>query len=98
MAFNWHRKVNGYVEIQVEGYFSERFINLITNKGLIAWDIKKINDGTILVKVIPKDFKTIRKIAHVTGCKIKIVKKKGILFFMNRYKKLVMYMVNKLKL
>ena len=77
----------GYVTIEIEGYFTERFINLCNTKKIFLWNLKKINSGIINTNASISDFKKLKDIAKKTKCKIKICKKEGIPFFFNRYKK-----------
>lgn len=87
MAYDWYKKINGFVMIEIEGYFSERFINLALSRGITIWNIKNEKNGKIKAKVVPKDFKKLKNITHKTGCKVKIIRKKGIPFLLFRYKK-----------
>lgn len=77
----------GYVNIIVEGFFVERFINICRNKEINLWDIKRDKATLLYAKVGIKDFKRLRKIAKKSKVKIKIQKKKGIPFVINKYKK-----------
>lgn len=77
----------GYVKIAVEGYYLERFINICNSKKITIWNLKKDKNVKLYLNVRIQDFKTITKIAKKTGCKVKISKKCGLPFFMNRYKK-----------
>ncbi|MBQ9267553.1 MAG: sporulation protein YqfD [Clostridia bacterium] len=87
MAFDWYKKMNGFVEIQIEGYFSERLINLALKRGITIWDIRRKPDGRVIAKVVPKEFKKLRPIARQTRCRIKILRKRGIPFLVWRYQK-----------
>lgn len=93
MAFNWNQKVNGYAEIEIQGYFAERFINLALRKGVTLWNIKSIDAGKVTARVFPKEYKKLRKIAHTTSCKIKVIKKHGTSFVLFRYKKRKVFIV-----
>lgn len=33
--------IRGYVDISVEGYFIERFINMCISKGILIWNIRR---------------------------------------------------------
>lgn len=77
----------GYVNIIVEGFFVERFINICRNKEINLWDIKRDKATLLYAKVGIKDFKRLREIAKKSKVKIKIQKKKGIPFVINKYKK-----------
>lgn len=87
MAFNLIKKMHGFVIIQIEGYFSERFLNLALNQRIVIWDIKKVQDGRIIAKVTPKEFKKLRTIARITRCRVKILKKRGFPFLLQKYRK-----------
>lgn len=77
----------GYVRVKVEGYYIERFINICTNKKIVIWKLKRNKDIDLELNVRIKDFKEIVKIAKKTRCRISIVKKKGVPFIVNRYRK-----------
>ena len=77
----------GYLTINVEGYFIERFINMCRNKNILLWNIKRKNSSFIICKIGIKEFKKIRDIARKTKCKITITSKKGIPFMFEKYKK-----------
>lgn len=77
----------GYVYVSVEGFFIERFINICRNKNIILQDLHRENNAYIKFKLLKSDFKEIRHIAKSTKCKVKIEKKKGLPFFINRYRK-----------
>ena len=77
----------GYVTIQIEGYFIERFINLCNSQKIFLWNLQRINSTSIKVNMNIRDFKTIKQIAKKTKCRVKIKNKKGIPFLLHRYKK-----------
>ena len=78
----------GYVRIIVEGYYIERFINICINSKILIWNIKREKGGIkIFLNVGLHDFKKLIQIAKKTKCKIKITRKRGIPFILNRYRK-----------
>ena len=77
----------GYVNIKVESVFIERFINICISKKILIWNINRKNATTLYANIGIKDFKNIKGIARKTKSKIKIEKRKGIPFIINRYKK-----------
>lgn len=77
----------GYVNIIVEGFFVERFINICMSKNIFLWKIKRDKSAIISANVGIQDFKNAVKIAKQTKCKIKIQSKKGMPFIFNKYKK-----------
>ena len=81
------RLIFGYVRIEVEGYYIERFINICQNKKILIWNLKREKGVKLYLNIGIKDFKKLKTIARKTNCKIKISKKKGIPFILHRYKK-----------
>lgn len=77
----------GYLNIEVEGIFVERFINICKSKGILLWNIKMQKGVLLHANIGINDYKQIRTIAKKTGTKIRIRKKRGIPFILNKYKK-----------
>ena len=77
----------GYVDIVVEGYYIERFINLCTSKNIFLWKLNRKKSTILHVRVKRQDFKKLRSICKKTGCKMKIEQKKGGSFVLQQYKK-----------
>lgn len=77
----------GYLQIEVEGYYIEKFLNLCTYNKIDIWGIKKQKNTKIYLNISIDDFKKLPKICKKTKVRIKIQKKIGIPFIFNRYKK-----------
>lgn len=77
----------GYVNIIVEGFFTERFINICMSKNIFLFNIKRDKSTIIYANVGIYDFKSVVQIAKQTKCKVKIKKKSGLPFIFNRYRK-----------
>ena len=77
----------GYVTIEVEGYFIERFMNLCNSQKIFLWNLKRSRTTIMRVNVSISDFKKLKSIARKTKCRVKICDKEGIPFFFHRYKK-----------
>ena len=77
----------GYLEIKVEGYFIEKFINNCLKSNIFLWNIKRKRTTIMTCNIGGKDLKNIRKIVKKTKCRIKIEKKKGLPFTFNKYRK-----------
>lgn len=77
----------GYVRITVEGYYIERFINICTTNKILIWNLKREKGVKLHLNVGIKDFYRAVKVAKKLKCKIKIEKKRGIPFLLNRYRK-----------
>ena len=83
----------GYLNITIEGFFIERFINTSASKKIFLWNIKKKNSSVLDANISIKDFRKIKAISKKTKCRIKINQKKGLPFIFNRYKKRKMFVV-----
>lgn len=77
----------GFVNITVEGFFVERFINNCINNKIVLWNIKRKNSTLITTNVSIRDFTNIRHMAKKTKCKLKINLKKGLPFIIHKYRK-----------
>lgn len=86
--------VFGYVNISVEGYFIERFINICISKKILLWNLKRKKSSFLFVNIGMKDFKKIKQIAKTTKCRVKIEKKKGLPFILHRYKKRKIFVIS----
>ena len=79
--------MSGYVNIVVEGYYIERFINICNSKKILLWNMKRDNSITLRTSIEAKDFKTLKQICKKTKCRVKIEGKKGLPFVLKKYKK-----------
>ncbi len=77
--------LKGYVIIEVEGLFIERFINICVHRGIKLKRIVKTK-GTILYLSFD-DFKKLRPVVRKTKSKIRILKKCGLPIIYKKYKK-----------
>lgn len=80
--------VLGYVVFRAQGGFPERFINLCAGMGIPVWDIKYRN-GIVYGKTGTAGYKKLRHAARKSGMKISIVRRVGLPFFLNRYRRRV---------
>lgn len=80
-------KIFGYINVEIEGFFIEKFINLCFSKGIFLWKIERKNSTTINARLSVADFKKIHLIARKTKVSVKLKDKKGLPFILNRYKK-----------
>jgi similar to stage IV sporulation protein len=81
------QNITGVITVEIEGFFTERFINLCKINNIKIWDIRNIVKGIVRFKMNISDFKKIRKIVRKTKCKINIKEKKGIYFTLFKYRK-----------
>lgn len=83
----------GYLKIQIEGYYIERFINICTTKKIMIWNLKREKNVKMYLNIRIEDFKEILKIAKKTKCRVKILNKKGFPFLLHKYKKRKIFVV-----
>lgn len=83
----------GYVNIEVEGFYIERFINMCISKRIFLWNMNRKKSSIMSVSIGIEDFKKIKEVSKKSGCKIKINEKKGLPFLFNRYKKRKIFIV-----
>ncbi len=76
----------GYLRCEVSGYAMERFMNLCNHKKIDLWDVEQKNSSCVM-NVSVEDFRKLKPILKKTGTHIKIVDRKGLPFFMFRYRK-----------
>ena len=81
------RYILGYVNISIEGYYIERFINVCISKNVFLWNVKIEKSTYAHANVGVKDFKKLKEIAKKTQCRIKLNTRQGMPFLMNRYRK-----------
>lgn len=79
--------LKGYVIIKVYGCGAERFINICTRRGIDVRFISHRADGSVVMRMSNRDFKSIRPIAYKTHTKVHIVKKRGIPRLLRLYRR-----------
>lgn len=85
--------MSGYVDIVVEGYYIERFINICNSRQIFLWNIRKDNSITLYASIEAKRFKDLKDICKRTKCKVKIKNKKGFPFTVKKYKKRKVFLI-----
>ena len=83
----WLNYIIGYVNIKVESYFLERFINICISKKIFLWNIKRKKSSLLYANISISDYKKLKQIAKKTKARVKIQAKKGLPFILHRYRK-----------
>lgn len=78
--------LSGYVNITVEGFFVERFINSCFANDIFLWNLEREKSTYLKARVGVRDFRKLKKIAKNTKCRVKINSKRGLPILMNKYK------------
>lgn len=77
--------VRGVVRVTITGAFVERFLNICAARGVAFWQVERIDDAQIKASLNIDGYREMRKYAKKACCKIKIEKKQGVPFAINRY-------------
>lgn len=77
----------GYVNIVLDGYFTERFINICIRRNILIWDIKRLGANRINAKVSINGFKELRPIAKKTKTHVTVIGRYGFPFVSHKYRK-----------
>lgn len=85
--------IKGFILIQIEGNFLEKFINISARRGMFFWDIERSTSKTLKLKISIKDFKRLRPVARKSKCKVKILKKHGMPFILFRYRRRKVFLI-----
>ncbi|WP_333871389.1 sporulation protein YqfD [Desulforamulus putei] len=77
----------GHVSLVVRGEFLEKFVNMAASRGIYLWDITRLSNDRVRVRVRISDVRPLRHIARATKSCFKIVERRGMPFMINRMKK-----------
>jgi similar to stage IV sporulation protein len=73
--------LQGYLVIHVTGESPERFVNMAASRGIYLWDVEKLINGAVVLKVHLKAVKPLRHIARRTRCRFRIRRRFGLPFY-----------------
>ncbi|MBE5812597.1 MAG: hypothetical protein E7314_02980 [Clostridiales bacterium] len=79
--------LKGYVIVEVEGLFLEKFTNFCIANQVAFWNVVKISNTKIRVTTDIKGFKKMRKYVRKTRCRMKLLKRIGVPFKAFKYRK-----------
>lgn len=77
------RFIVGYVAFTASGGFSERFLNLCSQQGINITDVK-MNEKSVTAEIQASKYKKLRKIARLSGSKLRCTEKHGLYFFLRQ--------------
>ena len=79
--------LKGYVVVEIEGLFLEKFTNFCIANQIIFWNLIKMNNTKIRLATDIKGFKKMRRYVRRTRCRMKLLKRNGMPFKAFRYRK-----------
>lgn len=77
----------GYITIQAEGIFLERFLNICARRGLTLSNIHRPGEERLICDMSVSSFRKIRPVCFRTKTRVKILKRIGLPFLLYRYRK-----------
>lgn len=80
------RYIRGYVKVQVQGYSTERFLNLCSHHQIYIWGLESKEDIYELYMTL-QGFYKLRPLVRKTHTKVSLVKRYGLPFFIYRNRK-----------
>lgn len=84
------RMLGGYLYIRLTGFTPERFLNLCMANQIVLWDLV-FRDGGCQFYVEVKDYRRVRPLARKAKIHLKILRKQGLPFFLQRNRKRKLY-------
>lgn len=91
MVWLW-RYIFGFLKIKIYGENIEKTINTVSANGIKIWNLHYHN-SCIYGNISIKSFLRLRDIKRIRNCKIKIIKKHGLIFKLKRYNKRIGFAV-----
>ncbi len=91
MLWLW-RFIVGYVTIEIYGDECELILNRAASNGINLWDLK-YKKGSIYGNISTKNFIKLHTIKRGLKCKIRIIKKHGLIFRIKKHKKRIGFLV-----
>lgn len=85
--------VKGLLEISVEGMNLERFLNLCVENGIPLQNINRPRYGQMTCVIKADDLRTIAHLNRQLHCRIRIKRRYGLKFFINRLKRRKMFVL-----
>ena len=74
----------GYLIIEIEGYYIERYINICRNQGIVIWHLNRKEDVKMVFRARIQDFRELIRSAKKAKCRLKIKSKKGLPFLFQK--------------
>lgn len=79
--------LRGYLVIRISGRYPERFLNVCAARGILVWDVVRLSDRSIRLKISIRGFRMIPPIAYKTGVCVKILAKCGLPVALHKYRR-----------
>ncbi|HPV01559.1 MAG TPA: sporulation protein YqfD [Clostridiales bacterium] len=87
MLFRLWNYLRGYVIIIIEGFFIEKFINICARRRIHLWDVRLQSERRVTARMSISGFRLIRPVARKTGCRVRLLRKRGLPFVFSKYRR-----------
>ena len=81
-----YRIIFGFLRVCIYGDFKERALTLCAQNGITLWN-NRLKEGKIECNILVRDFRFLRSVIRGKEVKVHILKKRGVPFILNRYRK-----------
>lgn len=86
MLIQFMKWFRGYLLVAIKGYSPERFINLCRNRGILIWDLRRVEDHYEFY-ISLKAYRQLRPIVRKTHTRPIILRRFGFPFLLSRFRK-----------
>ena len=86
----------GYINFRAFEGFPDRFINLCTKNQIPLWNIKNVG-GRLSASTTIQGYLNIRECAKKSGMNVRVVEKKGLIFFLKKQALFVAFLKRNVK-
>lgn len=87
MQLKWVTFLFGTVKVHIYGEKTDWLLNRLLHKGLKIWNIRMLPSGALEFDTMVRDFFQLRPLLKETGCRLRLVDKKGFPFLLVRLEK-----------
>jgi len=87
LLFRLWNYLRGYVIIIIEGFFIEKFINICARRRIHLWDVRLQSERRVTARMSISGFRLIRPVARKTGCRVRLLRKRGLPFVFSKYRR-----------
>jgi similar to stage IV sporulation protein len=81
--------LKGYVIVNVEGFFLERFLNIAAHRRIYLWNVRHLGSAKMRLSISAKGFTQIHDIVANTQSHLSIAAKRGLPFIVYKYRRRV---------
>lgn len=84
MKNQWTNFFTGYVKVKAYGKGTERLINHLTRRGIIVWNVSRLDGDTLVFHIELADLFKLRQIVRKSDCKVTFLRGNGLPFLWKR--------------